>query len=97
MEMRGNNTEGTVVLVEGGAGLWCEPFVKRLSAEVLASLGVTPWIFTDGIADPFNSYQKANYCPVWAEVFENIREAKGYQVSITHCKKSIETFDAKVE
>jgi len=40
---------------------------------------VTKWIFTDGFGDPFNSYIRRGFCPVWSEVFENIREAKGYQ------------------
>jgi len=79
MQMRSEQKQGTVVFVEGGAGLWCEPFVKRLYAEVRGGLGVTQWIFSDGFGDPFNAYDTPCDCPVWAEVFENIREAKGYQ------------------
>jgi len=79
MLMRSGEQQGTVVFVEGGEGLWTEPFVKRLSAELRGGLGETKWIFTDGFGDPFNSYIRKGYCPVWSEVFENIREAKGYQ------------------
>ena len=39
MLMRSGEQQGTVVFVEGGEGLWTEPFVKRLSAELRDGLG----------------------------------------------------------
>ena len=47
MNMR-KNREGTVLLVEGGAGLAVDQFKRRLKSSTIGTLGLTKWSFISG-------------------------------------------------
>eukprot|EP00494_Astrolonche_serrata_P032188 UN32457 len=79
MNMR-NGGEGTVLLVEGGAGLGVDQFKRKLRSSTYASLGLSKWAFVTGTGDPFNIYTDTAGLPVWKEIFENLREIKGYRL-----------------
>jgi len=92
MEMK-HDGEGCVVMVEGGAGFGVDQFKRKLKEEIRVGIKESvessgplgtdgdKWTFISGSGDPFNRYPEASSTPVWEQVFEDLRDKKGYQMA----------------